>query len=306
MSQPHGVDISGVPQSAEKRHANDGAWYTHAEFASHYKEQADWYWMRAGTQTAPDVSGGSHPAAHARFSTWRKAVQIVYSASEILTWSSRGPYQASKYFEQTRAHRACTCLLKNVPNTKGIDVTDGVGFPWQSSLRTQPAGRQIIGPGVYQVCVVPRAKGPSLAFFRSDGSTCILTPRNMPYDVPPYEVLSTADAGQCAPTHHAECSWTVCPHSGYPPVAITSCCGRACNTEKRGVSMVDSDDSETPAVAMVNAWELQECKCKQPSKRMALVSGEETYRCFECLKPHPVQTLTYELQIPNRRTELGV
>ena len=129
----------------------------------------------------------------------------VYTASHILTPNSHESQPVGK----NEAHVACTRLLALAPQAKGIDVTDGVGFPWQRFLRTQQGGRDIIGPGVSQVCVVPRAKGPSLAFFRTDGFTYIVTPCNM-RSVPPYEVLSPAEAGQCGPTHHAERSWMKC------------------------------------------------------------------------------------------------
>ena len=51
MANPHAADISGVPQPAEKRIANDGALYTRAQFESHYGARADWYWKRAATPT---------------------------------------------------------------------------------------------------------------------------------------------------------------------------------------------------------------------------------------------------------------
>ena len=61
-SQSHGVNISEFPEPAEKRLANDGVWYTHAQFGSHYGDDAYWYWERAATQTASDVRGASHLA----------------------------------------------------------------------------------------------------------------------------------------------------------------------------------------------------------------------------------------------------
>ena len=129
----------------------------------------------------------------------------VYSAIHILTPNSHIEQPVGK----NEAHVACHRLLALAPQAKGIDVTDSVGFPWQRFLRTQQGGRDIIGPGVSQVCVVPRAKGPSLAFFRTDGLAYIVTPSNM-RAVPPYEVLSQTEAGQCRATHHAERSWMQC------------------------------------------------------------------------------------------------
>ena len=154
----------------------------------------------AGLETALS-RGVSQPAG---ISLGEGAAQTVYSASHILT-----PYHESEPVGKKEAHMACFRLLNATPQAQGIDVTDGVGFPWQRFLSTQTGGREIIGPGVYQVCVVPRAKGPSLAFFRTDGFTYIVTPCNM-RSVPPYEVLSPAEAGQCRPTHHAERSWMRC------------------------------------------------------------------------------------------------
>ena len=129
----------------------------------------------------------------------------VYTASHIITPNSHESDPVGK----NEAHSACTRLLALAPQAQGIDVTNGVGFPWQRFLRTQQGGRDIIGPGVSQVCVVPRAKGPSLAFFRTDGLAYIVTPSSMKA-VPPYEILSQTEAGQCGATHQAERSWMQC------------------------------------------------------------------------------------------------
>ena len=59
MSNSHAVGISGVPQPAETKNANDGALYTRAQFESHYGKWADWYWERAATPT--DVYTKSQP-----------------------------------------------------------------------------------------------------------------------------------------------------------------------------------------------------------------------------------------------------
>ena len=133
------------------------------------------------------------------------ADQTVYTASHILTPKSHEPDTLGK----NEAHSACHYLLNADPQAQSIDVTDGVGFPWKRFLRTQQGGRDIIGPGVSRVCVVPRPKGPSLAFFRTDGLAYIVTPSNMKA-IPPYEVLSQTEAEQCGATHRANLSWMRC------------------------------------------------------------------------------------------------
>ena len=92
------------------------------------------------------------------------------------------------------------------PQVGSVDVTDGVAFPWQRFLRSQAGGREIIGPGVCQVCVLPRAKGPSLGFRRTDGFMYVITPSKM-RTIPPYEVLEPDEAARWSPTHHAVNSW---------------------------------------------------------------------------------------------------
>ena len=126
---------------------------------------------------------------------------IVYHATDILTPNNHESQPVGK----NEAHMACITLLRHIPQAESIDVTDGIGFPWQRFLRSQSHAREIIGPGVLQVCVVPRENGPSLAFVRTDGNTYIVTPCDMK-SVPPYIVTDATEVPR-HPICTASSSW---------------------------------------------------------------------------------------------------
>ena len=88
------------------------------------------------------------------------ASSTVYTQFDLVTTTNQGPYRVGK----NEAHVACTRLLGTVPLGSSIDVTNSVGFPWKRFLKTQSVGRNIIGPGLWRVCVVSLVRGPSLAF----------------------------------------------------------------------------------------------------------------------------------------------
>ena len=100
------------------------------------------------------------------------------------------------------AHTACTRILDSCPHAERVDVTDGVAFAWQRFLRTQTATRDIVGPGIRQVCVVRRPDKPALAFHRADGSICVATPSNMRT-----YVVQAHESAQWSPTAHASVPW---------------------------------------------------------------------------------------------------
>ena len=65
MSNLDAAGAGGVPQPAETRMANDGAFHTRAQFASHYDQWADLYWDRARTPARElGASDGPHLAGH--------------------------------------------------------------------------------------------------------------------------------------------------------------------------------------------------------------------------------------------------
>ena len=107
---------------------------------------------------------------------------------------------------KNEAHAACTRLLAAYPQAGGVDVTDGIAFPWQRFLRSQAGTREIVGPGVCRVCMVLRANKPSLAFHRTDGFIYVVTPSNM-RTVPPYEVIHPDEAAQWSPAYRADVPW---------------------------------------------------------------------------------------------------
>ena len=94
------------------------------------------------------------------------ASSTVYTHFDLVATTNQGPYRVGK----NEAHVACTRLLGAVPLGSSIDVTNSVGFPWRRFLKTQSVGRNLIGPGLWRVCVAPRVRGASLAFFALMGT----------------------------------------------------------------------------------------------------------------------------------------
>ena len=110
---------------------------------------------------------------------------------------------------KNEARAACARLLDAYPGAQSIDITDEVGFAWKRFLKTQTAGRDITGPGIDQACVVQCPGGPSLAFSRTDGLLCLVTPSKM-RSVPPYRMIRRSDAPEYDPHHRATESWMRC------------------------------------------------------------------------------------------------
>ena len=77
MSQSHGVNTSGVSQPIETRRAEDGEWWTHAQFKDHYGDLAYWHWVSAEQQTAPDGCGPPLPPVPPPPSTTPPAVSLL-------------------------------------------------------------------------------------------------------------------------------------------------------------------------------------------------------------------------------------
>ena len=78
----------------------------------------------------------------------------------------------------------------------------------------------------------------------------------------------------------------------------------ACDTLEDQSDQVDIDDAESHASTddstvfeVLEPYQLLRCQCPQPTWRMALVSGESEFRCFECLKAHCDQSAHYSMHI---------
>ena len=139
-------------------------------------------------------SGVSQPAG---VSVDAGATPTVYTTAAILDTLSG---HESQPVGKNEAHAACTRLLAADPQAGGVDVTDGVAFPWQRFLRSQAGAREIVGPGVCQVCVVLRANRPSLAFRRVDGFIYVVTPSSK-RTIPPCGIVLPDEAAQWLNRH---------------------------------------------------------------------------------------------------------
>ena len=161
------------------------------------------HFHKSGKMDAPTFQSVHPPAGHGLLPPANSRVAgdapLVYKSEDHLEHET---YKVGK----NEAHAACQILLGDYPGARSIDITDEVGFAWKRFLKTQMAGRDIIGPGINQACVVLCPSGPSLAFSRTDGWVCLVTPSNM-RSVPPYRILRRCDAREYEPQRRATQSW---------------------------------------------------------------------------------------------------
>ena len=224
MSESHGVNTSGVSQPTEKRRASDGAWYTYAQFSSHYGAGAYWYWVSAEKQTASEVSDGRQPQPPAVTPPAPTATNYASDGTHlagddkplqalppcpVLTLEelrNRAPVQgmAGKAACRKQRELRAICLRRGIFH---IDLTNDA-WNWRDVLRSLPAAVQadLVGPGVthFRFRLLENVRDPNWARIdsgekhvfeieRCDGSTCHLHyHKNGKMDPPQYPVPPNA------------------------------------------------------------------------------------------------------------------
>ena len=211
MSQSHGVNTSGVSQPIETRRADDGVWYTHAQFKDHYGDLAYWHWVSAEQQTAPDGCGPPLPPVPPPPSTTPPAGSGASDGAHlagddeplqalppcpVLTLEelrNRAPVQGmaerAAYLKQRELRAVCLST-----GSFHIDLTNDA-WSWRDVLRSMPAAVQavLVGPGVtkfdHHYARIDSGERDVFEITRGDGSTCHLHfHKNGKMDPPEYEI----------------------------------------------------------------------------------------------------------------------